>query len=94
MKMKFLPWAALVLGTALLSGCSVPDWMGETPDPPIPGERISILTLEDKLKADPVIADLAVRLPRPYVNEDWPQSNGHTGWRTGHCVCTYKAGRS
>ncbi len=77
MKMKFLPWAALVLGTALLSGCSMPDWMGETQDPPIPGERISILTLEDKLKADPVIADLAVRLPRPYVNEDWPQRNGH-----------------
>ena len=70
--------AALGLATALLAGCEMlPDWMGESEDPPLPGERISILTLEDKLKADPAIADLAVRLPRPYVNEDWPQSGGH-----------------
>jgi len=74
---KFQHGATLALATATLSSCALPDWMGETQAPPLPGERISILTLEDNLKADPVIADLAVRLPRPYVNEDWPQSSGH-----------------
>jgi outer membrane protein assembly factor BamB len=63
--------------TALLSACDLPDWMGEAGDPPLPGERISIMSLQSSLQADPALADLNVRLPRPYVNTDWPQSGGH-----------------
>lgn len=68
---------ALLSGLAL-AGCSVfPDWFGGSEAPPLPGERISILALEQTIEPDPRIADLAVRLPRPYVNEAWPQNGGY-----------------
>ncbi len=44
---------------------------------PLPGERISVITLHRALRPDPRITDLSVRLPRPYINEDWPQAGGH-----------------
>jgi outer membrane protein assembly factor BamB len=75
MKMK----RTLLLGVALLlAGCEfLPDWLGESKAPPLPGERISILALEKSLEPDPRLSDLQVRLPRPYVNKDWPQDGGH-----------------
>jgi len=72
--------ARLSVGLLLLglTGCELlPDWLGESKAPPLPGERISILALEKSLEPDPRIADLQVRLPRPYVNRDWPQDGGH-----------------
>ena len=42
----------------------------------IPGERISVLSFEGRLSADPRIADLDVRLPKPYDNQNWPQAGG------------------
>lgn len=42
----------------------------------LPGERISIMTLEQSLEADPRIADLRVVLPKPYENENWAQPGG------------------
>jgi len=77
MPKRFVSLFLLISVSLALSGCDMPEWLGEGEDPPLPGERISILLLEDKLKADPTIADLDVRLPRPYVNDDWPQSSGH-----------------
>ncbi len=44
---------------------------------PLPGERISVITLHRALRPDPRITDLSVRLPQPYINEDWPQAGGH-----------------
>lgn len=61
---------ALVLG---LAGCS---WFGDKEDPPLPGDRISILSLEQTLEADAGLADLEVRLPAPYENANWPQAGG------------------
>ena len=66
---------ALVL-TFGLAGCELPEWLGEAEDPPLPGERISVLSLEQRLEPDPAIADLAVRLPRPWRNPSWPQHGG------------------
>ncbi|TNE35753.1 MAG: pyrrolo-quinoline quinone [Alphaproteobacteria bacterium] len=63
---------ALALGT-MLAGCS---WFGSSEDPPLPGERISVLSLEQTLEADAGIKDLDVRLPAPYENDNWPQSGG------------------
>ncbi len=61
----------------LLASCSaLPDWFGESEAPPLPGERISILALEQSLEPDEGIADVTVRLPAPYVNENWPQAGG------------------
>ncbi|MEP4191460.1 MAG: PQQ-binding-like beta-propeller repeat protein, partial [Sneathiella sp.] len=63
--------------TATLAGCSIlPDWFGSSEAPPLPGERISILALEQSLEPDEGIADVTVRLPAPYVNENWPQAGG------------------
>lgn len=71
--------AALALGFALaLGGCEslFGDWLGESEGPPLPGDRISVLRLEQELEPDPRIADLAVRLPPPWRNVDWPQAGG------------------
>ena len=56
-----------------LAGCS---WFGDDGPPPLPGERISILSLEQTLEADAGLADLEVRLPPPYENANWPQAGG------------------
>lgn len=61
-----------------ISGCSVlPDWLGSSEPPPLPGERISILALEQSLEPDEGVADITVRLPAPYQNPNWPQSGGN-----------------
>ncbi len=71
--------AACAAGALLLGGCdTIGDWFGGGPSkPPLPGERISVLVLDSQLEPDPRISDLQVRLPRPYVNTEWPQSGGY-----------------
>ncbi len=64
----------ILLAVMLLSGCG--RWFGDTGAPPLPGERIAVLSLDNNLKADPRVADLRIRLPRPYANDDWPQTGG------------------
>lgn len=59
-----------------LGACSFDDFFGEAEDPPLPGQRIAILAIERGLRPDPAIADVAVRLPEPYVNTDWAQPGG------------------
>ena len=73
----FGKWVAL-LGVAFsITGCdSLPNWFGEAEAPPLPGERISILALEKTLEPDENLADVTVRLPAPYANENWPQPGG------------------
>ncbi|HIN91396.1 MAG TPA: pyrrolo-quinoline quinone, partial [Alphaproteobacteria bacterium] len=53
------------------------DIIGRDPEPePLPGERISVLALEHELEPDLEIADQPVRLPRPRINYEWPQTGG------------------
>lgn len=58
-----------------LSACSG-GWFGGHEDKPLPGKRIAVLTQNTVVKADPRIADIEVRLPRPEANADWPQAGG------------------
>ena len=68
---------ALVLAAAMLSACeTVQEWIDTEREPPLPGERISVLALDAALEADPRVADLKVRLPEPYINESWSQPGG------------------
>jgi outer membrane protein assembly factor BamB len=60
----------VVLPTLALIAC-------ETTKPPLPGERLSVLSLDKALEPDPEIALLEVRLPRPVVNNDWPDAGGY-----------------
>ena len=61
----------------VLSGCAIADWLDDKEKPPLPGERVSVLSLESQLEPDPRIADLRVRLPKPWLNPEWPQSGGY-----------------
>lgn len=69
-------WRAVLMLAAPLVVAACGDTFFAPQAPPIPGERISILSLQQALEADPQIADLEVRLPRPWVNEAWPQAGG------------------
>ena len=75
----------LVLAGAGLSltGCS-DWWFGEKAKPPLPGERISVLSLERRREPDPAIAQLAVRLPRPVTNAEWPEAGGYPNHAMQH----------
>lgn len=64
--------ASLLFVGLVLSGCS---WFASKKQP-LPGERISILSLDRQLKPDPDLAKIAITLPRPVVNPDWPQPGG------------------
>jgi len=44
--------------------------------PPLPGERLSVLSLQQRMEPDPGIQDVEIRLPRPYANPSWPQAGG------------------
>ncbi len=41
------------------------------------GDRISVLTFEQRLEADPRISDIQVQLPKPVVNQSWKQAGGN-----------------
>ena len=72
---------AALLGLCLafgLAGCdTLSELMGDEEQAPLQGERLSVMTLERQLEPDPGTEALTVRLPPPYVNEDWPQSGGY-----------------
>ena len=61
----------------LLAGCGEGTWLGETAPPPLPGERKSVLLIEDQLRADPRLAELNITLPPAVRNPGWPQSGGN-----------------
>jgi len=70
----------LFLGTVALAGCSKSFF--EPEEQRIPGERIPILLLEQKLK--PNVEAVTIRLPRPQVNAAWPQAGGYPNHAMHH----------
>ena len=65
------------LAPILLAACGLTDFLGESDEgPPLPGERISILTVDRGVRPDPELVDVEVKLPRPYRNTDWSQPGG------------------
>ncbi len=72
-----LTTAAAALIVTLGACGSISDYIEGAKDDTLPGERISVIALQRTLQPDREIADVRVRLPRPYVNEDWPQAGGH-----------------
>ncbi len=61
----------------MLAGCESLNPFSPKEDPPLPGERLSVLNIDESLRPDPRISDLAVTLPRPQTNPDWPQPGGY-----------------
>lgn len=49
---------------------------GGKSEPVLPGERLSVMELGNKMEVDPLSADEQIILPQPYDNKDWPQPGG------------------
>ena len=72
---------ALILALSLtLAGCG---WF-ESKKQPLPGERISVLSLDRQLEPDPELAKIAITLPAPVVNPDWPEPGGYPNHAMQH----------
>jgi outer membrane protein assembly factor BamB len=54
------------------------------PKTPTLGERIPVLNYETRAVAEPELQDLAVVLPAPQANAEWPQSGGSASKSNGH----------
>ena len=72
----------VLLAGLLLAGCD--SFLGGSEGPPLPGERISVLNLNQALVVDPTLAELRVRLPQPRTNQDWPQAGGYPSHAMHH----------
>ncbi len=82
---RFSLLGAGAVALLLLGGCdTVGEWIGESEDPPLPGQRVSVLRLEQTLEPDPGISDLAVKLPPPWRNAVWPQADGFSNHAMHH----------
>jgi outer membrane protein assembly factor BamB len=77
---------ALCLSLAFaLSGCEVVDmfdsltagWFSSAKKSNIKGQRFDIMALDDSLKPDPELASVAVTLPAPFANPEWPEPGGY-----------------
>ncbi|NQU61552.1 MAG: PQQ-binding-like beta-propeller repeat protein [Rhodospirillales bacterium] len=80
--------AALVLVVTLvipLGGCeAVKGWIKGEQEPPLPGDRISVLLNQRTLSPDAKLAGVQILLPAPQANADWPQSGGYPNHAMHH----------
>ncbi len=74
MNSKIVSILCVLFALLILSSCSTSDPNNRDT---IEGDRISVLTFEQTLTADPQLATLQVTLPLPYRNENWAQAGGN-----------------
>jgi len=87
MSAKFLSHlakAGVLAGSLLLAACDLGDLWGYDDVAPLPGERIAVMDLEGGLQPDQRLRDLDVRLPAPWVNDEWPQVGGYPSHAMHH----------
>ncbi len=77
---------ACVLACALLlSGCENAEKIfGSDKDPPLPGERLSILQLQKDLVPNPALEAEDIALPEIWENKFWPQVGGYPNHAMTH----------
>lgn len=80
----------LLLISLGLAGCG---WFGDKKQP-LPGERISVLSLDRQLEPDPALAKIPITLPRPVVNTDWPEDGGYPDHAMQHLSLPEKLTRA
>lgn len=75
----------LLVSVAALSACGIVGGdKDKRPKTPVLGERVSILSTDRGVVADPALADVPVSLPDSYVNEEWSQPGGNAIKMMGH----------
>lgn len=69
----------LACATLLVGGCStVGGWFDTDEETPLPGERISVLELEESLEpSQESLESFGLVMPAPWRNEFWPQAGGY-----------------
>jgi outer membrane protein assembly factor BamB len=76
---------SLILLCCCLSACSLlPDWMGDSEAPPLPGDRISLTAARAAIMADEALADQPITLPQMPTNASWPQALGNATGVSGN----------
>jgi outer membrane protein assembly factor BamB len=71
---------APLLVLVLLCAC---DLFGDKKQP-LPGERISVLSLDRQLEPDPALSAVPIALPPPVANSDWPEPGGYPNHAMQH----------
>src|SRR5215471_19645341 len=71
---------ALLLVSSLIAGCG---WF-DSKKQPLSGERISVLSLDRQLEPDLDLSKIAITLPPPVVNPDWPEPGGYPNHAMQH----------
>jgi outer membrane protein assembly factor BamB len=79
--MRPLPALAAALLALSLTACETISDILAKEKPPLPGERIAVLQDDGQLKPD-TAGDVV--LPRPAVNDSWPQSGGFANFAMHH----------
>ncbi|HEX4615513.1 MAG TPA: PQQ-binding-like beta-propeller repeat protein, partial [Stellaceae bacterium] len=72
--------ALLLLISLGLAGCGL---FGDKKQP-LPGERISVLSLDRQLEPDPDLTKIPITLPPPVVNSEWPEPGGYPNHAMQH----------
>lgn len=75
---------ALVLTVSLTACESAEKIFGSDKDPPLPGERLSILQLQKDLVPNPAIEAEDIALPEIWDNKFWPQAGGYPNHAMTH----------
>ena len=71
----------LILLMFSLTACA---WLDKKETPPIPGKRISVLSNNRSIQADPNLKNFQIILPRPTLNDAWPQAGGYANHAMHH----------
>jgi outer membrane protein assembly factor BamB len=71
----------LVPMLVLQTGCG--QWFGSE-DPPLPGDRITVIAHSRELTPDPELAGRPLSLPLPQSNPEWPQAAGYANHAMHH----------
>lgn len=75
----------LIGGAMLIAGCSIFGGGGDDKNAtPTVGKRVPILSSDVGTEVDTALSSIAVILPPPTANRDWPMSGGNSAKNLGH----------
>jgi outer membrane protein assembly factor BamB len=75
---RLLRAAILLSALGAVAGCDTISGIFDSDDKPkLPGKRVSVLAVEQRLKVDPNLAKASIILPPQVANRDWAQIGGN-----------------